>query len=270
MGAITKFPLQSDFLNFRSNVERDSYFLGLFFADGYNSETRGNICIRLQGRDKEFLQSVSDNIYVNSKPLYHVICDGRDYYEISISNRSLSQKLANLGAKQAKSLILDFPKNKGINLRHFIRGYFDGDGSCSAFQRKIGKTKTRQVTFAGTKIFLQKMNKIIQQETGLEFKLLPVGKIYISYLNGSRRIAKFATWLYNCAQLFLPRKRQRFLELNEDLQSIDSKKTYVFFLPRRNRWIARTPSLQGRKRIGSFISRKDALKAVSKFLVANL
>ena len=56
----------------------------------------------------------------------------------------MANDLINLGCIPNKSLILLPPKLKDEFISHFIRGYFDGDGS-------IGKYKNRyKITFLGT------------------------------------------------------------------------------------------------------------------------
>lgn len=58
---------------------------------------------------------------------------GKEYSRIQISSKTLTADLLKLGCTPRKSLTLKFP-NDGIFksndlIRHFIRGYFDGDGS---------------------------------------------------------------------------------------------------------------------------------------------
>lgn len=67
-------------------------------------------------------------------PLYESIqeSNGKLKYKLSICSQQLSDKASTLGAIPNKSLMLKFPdinifKSKDL-IRHFIRGYFDGDG----------------------------------------------------------------------------------------------------------------------------------------------
>jgi intein/homing endonuclease len=73
-----------------------------------------------------------------------------------ISNKYFWNTLNNLGCIPKKSLRLEFPnenifKSKDL-IRHFIRGYFDGDG---CFTRHIYyRTVTPAISILGTPNFL--------------------------------------------------------------------------------------------------------------------
>jgi hypothetical protein len=99
---------------------------------------------------------------------------------------------------------------------HFVRGYFDGDGSIyhSEFRdpRFPHRTPKRRVavTFRGTMEFLQGL----WQATGI-----PVGGIYPKTGDGIKSLAfcgkcrmdQLADYMYRDATLFLPRKKERFV-----------------------------------------------------------
>lgn len=74
-----------------------------------------------------------------------------------------------MGVTPQKSLTLKFPdksifKSEDL-IRHFIRGYFDGDGCISYYRhenRNIGIYFKPQLSIIGTKIFLDELLKIIK------------------------------------------------------------------------------------------------------------
>lgn len=79
-------------------------------------------------------------------------------YRISIYSKELSDDLTKLGCFQNKSLELKFPTNKQVPdklIHHFMRGYFDGDGSICFGQGQL------RFSIIGTEDFLLKYEKII-------------------------------------------------------------------------------------------------------------
>ena len=131
-----------------------------------------------------------------------------------ITNEHFYKSLYSLGCVPNKSLILKFPdiklfKSKDL-IRHFLRGYFDGDG-CISWRDK--EHKNICISILGTFEFLT------------EFMLnVPPYKIY-SLTNNSRKsnitktiskkgksAFKVLKYLYSNATVYLDRKYQRFLE----------------------------------------------------------
>ena len=62
-------------------------------------------------------------------PITDYELNGKDYCRFIIVNKKLSSDLKNVGLRQAKTFTCRFPKLRSDLIRHFIRGYFDGDGS---------------------------------------------------------------------------------------------------------------------------------------------
>src|SRR5437764_9614937 len=82
----------------------------------------------------------------------------RNQVRLAIANKKLLGDLMKLGIHERKSLDLE-PMLKYVTdelKHHFIRGYFDGDGSI--FWTKTGsKDKRRYISFRGTKAFLEEV-----------------------------------------------------------------------------------------------------------------
>jgi hypothetical protein len=105
------------------NTEDKAYFLGLMFADGYNNTKKGEAKITLHSGDTEILNIFREKLKTN-KPLRN----DRGYIKLAIENKKMSSDLAKHGCVKAKTFIIKFPKLRKDLVRHFIRGYFDGDG----------------------------------------------------------------------------------------------------------------------------------------------
>ena len=129
------------------DTEEKAYWLGFIYADGYISnspfkdgvKTNYAFEISLQASDYEHLDKF--NVFMEHEKDNVVISDAKCGDKIfercrwMVSNKHLWQTLNNYGCTPQKSLTLEFP-NKNIFksedlIRHFIRGYFDGDGGFS-------------------------------------------------------------------------------------------------------------------------------------------
>lgn len=221
--SIRKYTLDDKYFDTIDSPDK-AYILGLLYADGYNNEDKGEIRLSLNEYDKDILQQIAECIHY-SKPLMFVKCDdkvasngfvSKNMYTLDIYNRHMSDMLAKHGIVQNKSLILSFPSFLKESLySHFLRGYFDGDGSyCHRYANKYGWRDI--VTFTSTNDFCQKAKEIINQ-----YSLARGGGIYdASCHNGVTKVLSFSgrtqvknllDWLYQDAYLYLDRKHQLYL-----------------------------------------------------------
>ena len=114
-----------------------------------------------------------------------------------------------------KSLTLQFPKHLDTSLlSHFVRGYFDGDGSYCPHYTKRGWFQTL-VTITSTEDFCNECLKVIREQTGIEG-----GGIYdasshngitkVLSISGTNQTNKFFEWLYKDAELYMKRKHDLY------------------------------------------------------------
>ena len=114
------------------DTEFKAYFLGFFMADGNNCN--GVLKIKLHVRDKKILEIFSLNILGKNTVLYY-----EDTAILKFGSLKMSKRFTELGIVPRKSYHkTDIPKQIPDNLiRHFVRGYFDGDGCISYKKNKI-------------------------------------------------------------------------------------------------------------------------------------
>lgn len=145
------------------DTEEKAYWLGFIFADGYISSTGKNFEMTLQARDvghlhkfNRFMQCNDNNVHYHPKNTPEKIYD---LYRWAITNEHLWESLNSLGCVPRKSLILKFPDKRIFSdetlIKHFIRGYFDGDG-CVCFTYK-----SKCISLQGTKEFLEEVSRYI-------------------------------------------------------------------------------------------------------------
>lgn len=103
--------------------EYEAYIIGLFMADGYVGKTQ--VGLRLKKSDKNLLQEVKNYFSEEIK-----LQEADNSYTFVISSIEVCDNLKNLGVLANKtSKELHIPTMDNSLIRHFIRGFFDGDGS---------------------------------------------------------------------------------------------------------------------------------------------
>lgn len=111
------------------DTEDKSYFLGLICADGNvtnNPKThRYQLTLKLHTKDLHILNSFIKCVEGEMSVWFH---GQREIGEVKLSGKKIINDLIKLGVFPNKSLILKYPNIEEKFERHFLRGYFDGDG----------------------------------------------------------------------------------------------------------------------------------------------
>jgi hypothetical protein len=206
--------------------EEKAYWLGFLYADGYITKRKMGqhvLGLKLAIKDYKhlikFSKAIKSNkpikIYKNGTSCYNY---GSEYGAVFVISNKLVENLEKLGCIQKKSLVLTFPhflQKKFIH--HFIRGYFDGDGS--VYYHKVRNRYGSQydylgVSICGTKEFLEGLQK--------QLKWLKNGKvihpdyrhlyknIFNFKLGSNLRCKQFHDFIYKNASIFLQRKKEAF------------------------------------------------------------
>lgn len=216
-------------LNFfdKIDTEEKAYYLGLMYADGNNyigHTKRKHYMIRLclQERDKLIIEKFRD--LIAPQHLVKLAKKKTDtqqaQYQLRISSKIISDQLTNLGCVPNKSLILQFPNYISNDLlRHFIRGYFDGDG-CFSKYLKYKNYYAFGASVVSTFNFCKIMNDIFKKELNINFsfnqnKYIKRGNNITTELTmgGNHQVYKLMKWLYNDAIVYLDRKYQKYKDL---------------------------------------------------------
>jgi hypothetical protein len=208
--SMRKYSLDETFFDIIDTQEK-AYFLGLLYADGYNNEERGVIALRLSEGDKDILLKFNKAIQSN-RPLQYIKTKKATWfnvYGVHISNKHMSDALKNLGCTQRKSLSIIIPNINKKLMNHFIRGYYDGDGSMY-----IGKGKARnnkQITITGATSFCKQLGVLLKKELKINssfYHRYSENKKHVTLsINGTRQVGLMQEWLYKGAEgLYLERK----------------------------------------------------------------
>lgn len=140
-----KYKFNLDYFNHMSpNL---AYILGFFASDGTMTKNQWDIKFTLSVKDKELLEKIAKEISFtgNVNDIKSKIKDKEFNSSIlRISSKKLYEKFEELGFSNNKSLNVGIPKCiSNEYMIHFIRGFFDGDGSVGG-QKSI-KTQSQQI-----------------------------------------------------------------------------------------------------------------------------
>lgn len=150
-----------------SNIDskEKAYWLGFLYADGCVHSNSNEISITLKDRDhlEKFRKAIKSNNKIGES-IDRRFSSLPKIYHFSIKDKQLKSDLIKWGCVPNKSLSLTkIPNIPRDFVSHFIRGYFDGDGSL----HWLNGTKNFRISFVGTAPFL----KDIQKELGLSLSL---------------------------------------------------------------------------------------------------
>lgn len=199
-----KRPRNSDYFSEINSFDK-AYWLGFLYADGYNNEKNNLIRINLQESDKEHLRKFLKALNAEN---FQIKAQSSICY-INICDKKLSEDLAKQGCYQRKSYTLTFPKNLDKKFySHFIRGYFDGDGSLYYSIRNNHKYFGFHIL--GTFDMVSNIRNILNKDKlALEKKS---EALYSFNISGNKQIYEVMSYLYKGANssIWLDRKRNKF------------------------------------------------------------
>lgn len=225
-----KYAINEDFFD-NIDTEEKAYMLGFIFADGCNQmKWYWSISITIDIIDDEILYKFANLIFIDKEEAKRQV----KYYDrrhegkgieahISINSKHMCQKISDLGCVSNKTFLLTYPKWLPQNLhRHFIRGYFDGDGTINSIDKAASGCK-----MVGTKEFCDGVKNVLANANIAS----TIGKVdettetntWGIYISGNRNIQKILHFMYDGSSIYLGRKHQRYLEFNEKMRIIDEK-----------------------------------------------
>lgn len=195
-----------------------AYFFGLLFADGYIGNNHfNNISISLKKSDADILYkfkehiSFTGNIRVNNR--MNGFGNSEPVCVLSFSSKTMCEHLRKHGMtglkKDRLKNNLDIPQNL---MRHFFRGYFDGDGSIhigvnsTTIKGKEYHYDRACFSMIGSKEILD----VFVKESGIstKSKYRQSKTDYMLYLcvNGKKDTRKIFHYFYDDAKIYMPRK----------------------------------------------------------------
>lgn len=195
------------------NTEEKAYWLGFLYADGCIADTQKNSSKKLQVdlaiKDIDHLIKLKKSLCSTHPVSKHRTNVGHDYVKFKVTSNDLCNALILQGCTPRKSLTLTFPKLTKSLTPHFIRGYFDGDGSVFVSKEKHWRSSVVSdvihYRFIGTKAFLESVQDSI--ELGGNLQQVKQNKTYELAYKRNKKVECFYKYLYNNATIFMERKK---------------------------------------------------------------
>lgn len=198
------------------DTEEKAYWLGFIYADGNISHTGNRLEVRLSIKDLNHLEKFRKFLNLTTE-IRTGVCNGNGFCHLSVRNKHIWHTLDDLGCHPRKSLILTFPKlsifsDKSL-IRHFIRGYVDGDGCLCLFYNQKHTSIRTELNLVGTESFLKTVNKICNNKGYIQNKSCTnwENRAYSLTFSDvpSRKLARI---LYENSTIYLDRKYNKYLE----------------------------------------------------------
>lgn len=197
-----------------------AYILGLIYSDGYVGCYSGSYVttIVMHKDDIELLKKIQSlfpfyHLRKHSETSYCLICNKKDCYNDLVSNGVLEKKSTD------NKEYLKFPDITEELQSHFIRGYFDGDGS--VFKQKLGNTKI-EIGGTGFRMITDIVRILYNNRITVNLRCKYAGKalrkndFYTLYTSSDKVSKDFARYIYKDSNgLFLQRKYDRLFYIPE-------------------------------------------------------
>lgn len=208
VGKKIKYKANIDFFK-TIHEEKQAYYLGLLYADGnvYIKNNTYIVSLKLQKKDIHILKEFRKNISPASL-IKTIKIKKKEYVVFRIFQKEICEQLIALGCVPKKSLILKFPDLNPNLIHHFVRGYFDGDGT-------IYKNNNNYIwKIVSTKTFCEKLKDILEKELNINCCLYVLKNKTTSILlvGGNNQSMKVFDWMYNESKIFLNRKFMKYEE----------------------------------------------------------
>lgn len=211
-----RFSVDKEYFNHIDNEEK-AYWLGFLFADGYIRERKsGNsLELKLSQKDEKHLSLFRKHIksehkieYTTNKVKYKNGFSESKMCYLAIYSNELVESIKRQGIHSRKTFTINQPTIDENMKPHFIRGYFDGDGSFS-FNSKKYINKTQIVSASDNFI-----NFIINELGKNDITIHLYSKIKLQIQNKMDNL-KFYNYIYKDATIYLERKKEIYDEFRK-------------------------------------------------------
>lgn len=202
-------------------TEVQAYWCGFIMADGcvsINEKINScEVCIKLQAVDadhlRKFNKSIKGNVPVTLFDDWTILPGKTEktvshQCQIRLYSEEMFHDLTKYGIIPNKSLVKQFPTNIPDNLmNHFIRGYFDGNGSIS-----FKENKTKVCSFnSGSEDFIKGLHEYLNKyvcKTSAIYKSKKA-HVYRLQFTSYESTYTFLNYLYKDATIYLDQKFQK-------------------------------------------------------------
>lgn len=212
----TTYTVNQDFFS-RIDTEEKAYILGFILADGNINTKNYSIRISLQDSDYKLLEKIREAMK-STHPIKRNILKENPYKKsnnkilkqcsLKINGKTLIEPLQKMGILNNKTYTLDSSIVKYIDdkvMRHFLRGYLDGDGNIT-WGKKYSSGYKYLIQVCGNKDFLLgSFQKYFPSNCSL-YKDNYSKQCYIWKIASKKEVLKFLNYIYSDSTIYLERK----------------------------------------------------------------
>ena len=226
------------------DTEEKAYILGFIATDGHVNIRDNNLKITIKKDDEEILEKMKDcmeftgpiHLHDIHTKLPQGIYKDSKVADLTICCKKMVLDLVSLGFTENKTyeLKIDWDKIPSSLIPHFLRGCWDGDGTCNITRGERGKIYYN-ITITGNYVFLSDIRDYLKNKFPSwnfdDFKKergSNSDKIYVLRFGRKKNFQEFTDFLYKNSNIFLKRKYDLYL-LNScllDLINHTDKKSY--------------------------------------------
>lgn len=227
-GMHSKRRVRQDFFS-SIDTELQAYLLGFYASDGSINEKRKTFRIHLQEQDSDIVYLFKDMICPDARTfeLKDRICvnprNGKEYkgcnsFGVDINSSKICNDLVNLGFGYNKTYSENsLPPIKKDLIRHFIRGYFDGDGTISGAYVKPDPKWKKNENFRSYVSICCKTRKLLDEiqafflENGIKSTICIDRRDQMYCLSVAKlKLPKLFKLFYDDSHFYLKRKYEKF------------------------------------------------------------
>jgi hypothetical protein len=208
-----RYKVNHDYFNVIDTQEK-AYWLGFLFADGYIRERKSGNSLELKLSVKDydhlllFRECIGSNHLVKesqSKVKYNGGVSISNMIHLAMYSSKLVNSIRKQGVHSRKTFTIERPNIEKGMMSHFIRGYFDGDGSFSFNPEKYSiKTQIVSASEDFKKFIINEL-----EDNNIKINLYSDIKLQIQNKMDNK---KFYDYIYNNAKIYLKRKKEKYEE----------------------------------------------------------
>ena len=197
--------------------EEKAYWLGFMAADGNVVTGRPIIKLALASKDRDHLLKFRDALQSVHAVTDYVTNTGYFGAKFSIASPQLTEGLAKHGISPNKTFTVEWPDDLAPHLLpHYLRGYFDGDGSFHVGRSPVNTPVLRWEIVGNEAFCLGAQGYMMRAvEVGRTKLYVPLNSPNIRKLayGGNRQVARIFHLMYDGATVYLSRKREKVAHL---------------------------------------------------------
>jgi DNA-binding transcriptional regulator WhiA len=206
-----------NFMQSKCSSDFKPYIIGMMLGDGHLGKPKNRSHRIILGlKDKDFIYKLHP-IFCPTRKIYFGKPKKETHspsYVLQNINKDAISELRKYGMIERKSNILKYPhqfsKKRSKGLSHFIRGYFDANGSI--FKNNVkGHTYKHISISVGSLDFAEGLKKVLI-DVGFTVSIVNEKrhKAYYVKIYKKDEIVRFSQWIYKGANWYIERKHHRF------------------------------------------------------------